>query len=69
TLDCVKSRQAFGKTIGDFQNTKFKIAEMATKIELGNSFLESLIEEHIAGKEVVTKVSMAKYWITENARE
>ena len=69
TLDYVKSRQAFGKTIGDFQNTQFKIAEMATKIELGKSFLESLIEEHIAGNDVVTKVSMAKYWITENARD
>ena len=69
TIDYVKSRQAFGKNIGDFQNTQFKIAEMATKVELGKTFLESLIEEHIAGKDVVTKVSMAKYWITENARE
>ena len=68
TIDYVKSRQAFGKPISDFQNTQFKIAEMATKIELGKSFLESLIEEHIAGNNVVTKVSMAKYWITENAR-
>ncbi|MFJ5564671.1 acyl-CoA dehydrogenase family protein [Lysinibacillus xylanilyticus] len=69
TIDYVKSRAAFGKSISDFQNTQFKIAEMATKIELGKSFLESLIEEHIAGNDVVTKVSMAKYWITENARE
>ena len=42
---------------------------MATKVELGKSFLESLIEEHLAGKEVVTKVSMAKYWLTETSRE
>jgi len=69
TIDYVKSRKAFGKPISDFQNTQFKIAEMATKIELGKSFLESLIEEHIAGNDVVTKVSMAKYWITENSRE
>lgn len=68
TMDYVKARQAFGKHISDFQNTQFKIAEMATTIELGKSFLESLIEEHIAGKNVVTKVSMAKYWLTENAR-
>ncbi|OEC01001.1 acyl-CoA dehydrogenase [Lysinibacillus sphaericus] len=69
TVDYVKSRQAFGKSISDFQNTQFKIAEMATKIELGKTFLESLIEEHVAGQDVVTKVSMAKYWITENARD
>jgi len=69
TINYVKSRQAFGKSISDFQHTQFKIAEMATKVELGKTFLEALIEEHIAGKDVVTKVSMAKYWITENARE
>ncbi|WP_277584977.1 acyl-CoA dehydrogenase family protein [Psychrobacillus antarcticus] len=69
TMEYVKSRKAFGKPIAAFQNTQFKIAEMATKVELGKSFLESLIEDHIAGKEVVTKVSMAKYWLTETARE
>ena len=69
TIDYVKSREAFGKPISSFQNTQFKIAEMATKVELGKAFLESLIEEHIAGKDVVTKVSMAKYWLTETARE
>jgi len=69
TIEYVKSRQAFGKPISSFQNTQFKIAEMATKIELGKAFLESLIEEHMAGEDVVTKVSMAKYWLTETARE
>lgn len=69
TIDYIKSRQAFGKAISSFQNTQFKIAEMATKIELGKAFLESLIEDHLAGKDVVTKVSMAKYWITESARD
>lgn len=69
TLEYVKSRSAFGKTISTFQNTQFKLAEIATKVELGRTFLESLIEDHLAGKNVVTKVSMAKYWITETARE
>lgn len=69
TLDYVKSRSAFGKNISSFQNTQFKLAEIATKVELGKTFLESLIEDHLAGKNVVTKVSMAKYWITETARE
>ncbi|QFF97780.1 acyl-CoA dehydrogenase [Psychrobacillus glaciei] len=69
TTEYVKSRIVFGKSISAFQNTKFKIAEMATKVELGKSFLESLIEDHLNGKDVVTKVSMAKYWLTETARE
>ena len=69
TLDYVKTRKAFGKPIGSFQNTQFKLVEMTTEIELGHSFLESLIEEHMAGKEIVSKVSMAKYWLTETAKK
>lgn len=69
TIDYIKSRKAFGKSISSFQNTQFKIAEMATKVELGKAFLESLIEDHIAGKDVVTNVSMAKSWLTETAQE
>lgn len=68
TMTYIKEREAFGKSISQFQNTQFKMAEMATQLELGKTFLESLIEDHIAGKDVVTKVSMAKYWITEKAR-
>jgi acyl-CoA dehydrogenase len=69
TLDYVKSRKAFGKPIASFQNTQFKLVEMTTEVELGHSFLESLIEDHIAGKEIVSKVSMAKYWLTETAKK
>ncbi|PLT33000.1 acyl-CoA dehydrogenase family protein [Bacillus sp. V5-8f] len=69
TLDYVKSREAFGKPIGNFQNTQFKIAEMATEIEMGRAFLDQLIASHIAGEDIVTKVSMAKWKLTEMARE
>ena len=69
TLAYVKERTAFGRPIGTFQNTQFKMAEMATQIELGKSFIESLLVAHMAGQEIVTKVSMAKYWLTENARQ
>ncbi|MGM0902315.1 MAG: acyl-CoA dehydrogenase family protein [Bacillota bacterium] len=69
TLEYVKSREAFGKPIGKFQNTQFKLAEMATDIEMGRAFLDQLIAEHIEGKDVVTKVSMAKWKLTENARK
>jgi acyl-CoA dehydrogenase len=69
TIDYVKSRRAFGKTISQFQNTQFKIAEMATDIEMGRSFLDQLIGEHMKGMNVVTKVSMAKWKLTDNARQ
>jgi acyl-CoA dehydrogenase len=69
TVEYVKSRQAFGKKISQFQNTQFKIAEMATEIEMGRTFLDQLIGEHIEGKDVVTKVSMAKWKLTDTARK
>ncbi|WP_042353027.1 acyl-CoA dehydrogenase family protein [Bacillus massiliigorillae] len=69
TIEYVKSRSAFGKNISQFQNTQFKIAEMATDIQMSRAFLDSLIAEHIAGENVVTKVSMAKWKLTEVARE
>lgn len=69
TINYVKNREAFGKPISSFQNTQFRIAEMATDIEMSRAFLDQLIAEHIAGENVVTKVSMAKWKLTENARK
>jgi len=68
TIDYIKSRTAFGKPISAFQNTQFKVAEMATEIEMGRAFLNQLILEHMKGGDVVTKVSMAKWKLTEMAR-
>ncbi|MEW5733592.1 MAG: acyl-CoA dehydrogenase family protein [Thermodesulfobacteriota bacterium] len=65
TMDYVKKRKAFGKAIARFQNTRFVLAELATKVQLAQSFLEDLIPRHLAGEDVVAEVSMAKYWITE----
>jgi acyl-CoA dehydrogenase len=69
TINYVKTRKAFGKSISHFQNTQFKIAEMATDVEMGRAFLDQLIGEHIEGKDIVTKVSMAKWKLTDIARK
>lgn len=68
TLNYVKSREAFGRSVSQFQNTQFKLAEMATDIEMGRAFLDALIAEHMAGENIVTKVSMAKWKLTDTAR-
>ncbi|MBI0580044.1 acyl-CoA dehydrogenase family protein [Neobacillus cucumis] len=68
TIDYIKNRKAFGKTISTFQNSQFKIAEMATEIQIGRTFIDELIAEHMKSQNIVTKVSMAKYWITEMAK-
>lgn len=65
TVDYVKERKAFGSRIADFQNTQFKLAEMATEIDLGRTYVDSLITKHMAGQDIVKEVSMAKWWISE----
>lgn len=65
TKDYIMERKAFGRPIGKFQYIRFIMAELATEIEIGRVFVDRLIEEHIAGKDVVTEVSMAKWWTTE----
>lgn len=65
TLAYVKERKAFGRPIGAFQNTQFKLAEMATEIEIGQTFVDKLLAAHVRGDEVVSEVSMSKWWTTE----
>jgi acyl-CoA dehydrogenase len=65
TLAYVKEREAFGRPIGKFQNTSFKLAECATKIEVGRAFIDRLVTEHVSGKYLVKECSMAKLWQSE----
>jgi acyl-CoA dehydrogenase len=65
TLKYVQERKAFGKPIGKFQNTQFKLAECATEVEVGRAFLDRLISEHMSGEYLVKECSMAKLWQTE----
>jgi acyl-CoA dehydrogenase len=67
TIKYCQERTIFGKPISSFQHNTFKMVEMATEITLGRTFLNSLIEDHSAGKDVVRKASMAKAWIPEMA--
>jgi len=65
TLEYVKERQAFGQPIGGFQNTQFKLAELATQVEVGQAFVDRLLAAHVRGDEIVSEVSMAKWWTTD----
>jgi acyl-CoA dehydrogenase len=65
TLAYVKERRAFGQAIGSFQNTQFKLAELATQVEIGQCFVDQLCVRHCAGEELVSETSMAKYWTTD----
>ncbi|MBI4832030.1 MAG: acyl-CoA dehydrogenase, partial [Candidatus Lindowbacteria bacterium] len=65
TMKYCSERTAFGKPISKFQNTQFKLVEMATELKLGRTLLDKLIVDHMEQRDVVTEVSMAKYWLTE----
>lgn len=65
TIAYVKQRHAFGQPIAAFQNTQFKLAELATEVEIGQAFVDKLIAAHVRGDEIVKEVSMAKLWTTD----
>lgn len=69
TVKYVKERKAFGKSISDFQAVQFQLAEMYTEIEIGRTFVDECIRAHMNGEHIVTKVSMAKYWLTDMAKK
>ncbi len=62
-------RKAFGRPISKLQSLQFKLAELATEVELARTFVDRLIEEHVAGTNIVKEVSMAKYWVAETYKK
>ncbi len=65
TLDYVRERKAFGKPIADLQNTRFKLAEVATQIQVGRAFIDRCVELLLIGKLDTATASMAKLWGSE----
>lgn len=67
TLRYTKEREAFGRSVFGFQNTKFKLAEVATEAKIARVFTDDCIAKHIAGELDIPTVAMAKWWTTERA--
>jgi alkylation response protein AidB-like acyl-CoA dehydrogenase len=65
TLRYTKERQAFGRPVFEFQNTRFKLAEAATVAKVARVFIDDCIVKHIAGVLDVQTASMAKWWTTQ----
>jgi alkylation response protein AidB-like acyl-CoA dehydrogenase len=65
TLDYTAQRQAFGKSISEFQNTKFKLAELKTEITIARVFVDRCLELHVNGDLDVETAAMAKLWTTD----
>ena len=65
TIAYVRERHAFGQPIAAFQNTQFKLAELATQVEIGEAFVDRVLAAHGRGEELVQEASMAKWWTTD----
>ncbi|WP_373524402.1 acyl-CoA dehydrogenase family protein [Aquiflexum sp.] len=65
TVEYVKNRAAFGKMVSDFQNTRFKLAEMGAKLEQGRIYVDQLVMLHNDKKVDGAMASSAKYLMTE----
>ena len=65
TMEYVKERTAFGRPIGSFQNSRFKMAEIKTELTVGRAFVDQCIEKHVNGELTIEEAAMAKWWTTE----
>lgn len=65
TTEYVKERQLFGKSVSDFQNTRFKLAELASEVQIGQVFVDRCMELELKGELDSAEASMAKYWCSD----
>jgi len=65
TVDYTQSRKAFGQSLSDFQNTRFKLAECATMAHVVRSFVNDCIQRQLDGTLDNEAAYMAKWWCSE----
>lgn len=65
TLVYISERKAFGQTIGAFQNSRYKMAEMRTEIEVGEAFVDRCVAAQSKGELSTEQASMCKLWMSE----
>jgi alkylation response protein AidB-like acyl-CoA dehydrogenase len=65
TIEYCKTRQAFGRNIGSFQNTRFVLAELATETDIARHYVDKCILALNAGRLTAVDAAKAKWWTTE----
>ncbi|MEU4568576.1 acyl-CoA dehydrogenase family protein [Micromonospora sp. NPDC023956] len=65
TLDHVRGREAFGRSIGSFQHNRFLLAELDTEVTIARTFVNHCVTEFNAGRLTVVDAAKAKWWTTE----
>ena len=62
---CKKTTSSAGRPMSRSQAVQFALVEMATEVNIGRTFVDKLVVEHVAGNNVIVETSMAKYWCTD----
>jgi len=65
TADYTKERKAFGQPIANFQNTRFKLAELKAQVQVARTFVDRCLELVVKGELDATAGAMAKYWCSD----
>lgn len=69
TVDYINERRAFGQAIADFQNTQFQIADMVTRLEVTQSYVDDCVAKHNRGELTPVDAAKAKWWATETHKD
>jgi acyl-CoA dehydrogenase len=69
TIGYTKSRKAFGQPLSEFQNTKFKLAELASLVRIARVFIDDCIDKRVKGTLDSETAAMAKWWITDTQQK
>ncbi|MGC9666454.1 acyl-CoA dehydrogenase family protein [Planosporangium sp. 12N6] len=65
TVDYTRERQAFGRPIGEFQHSRFVLAELDTEVTIARTFVNHCVAEYNAGRLTAVDAAKAKWWTTE----
>ena len=65
TVQYVKERKVFGQPVASFQNTRFKLAELQTEVQVARVFIDKCCELVSQDRLDTATASMAKYWTTD----
>ena len=65
TVDYARERRAFGQAIGSFQHNKFLLADLVTRVEVAQAYVDQCVTAHADGRLTAVDAAKAKWWVAE----
>ncbi len=69
TIQYAKDRTAFGQPIGKFQHNQFLLAELVTKVEVTQAYVDQCVLAHTEGELTAVDAAKAKWWTSQVQNE